>query len=77
MRRLALLSLAFTMAAWPMPLAAQQPPHRLIGFLSTASPSSSGSEQMVAFRTGLREPATTKARTSGSNIVGRAMTTLG
>jgi putative tryptophan/tyrosine transport system substrate-binding protein len=56
MRRLALLSLiAFTMAAWPMRLAAQQPPHRLIGFLSTASPSSSGSEQMVAFRTGLRD----------------------
>jgi hypothetical protein len=52
MRRLTLLSLiAFTMAAWPIRLAAQQPPHRFIGFLTTASPSSSGSEQMVAFRT--------------------------
>ena len=55
MRRLTLLSLiAFTVAAWPMRLAAQQPPHPVIGFLTTASPSSSGSEQMVAFRTGLR-----------------------
>src|SRR6516165_3118261 len=56
MRRLTLLwIIAFTMAAWPMRLAAQQPPGRFIGFLSTASPSSSGSEQMVAFRTGLRD----------------------
>ena len=56
MRRLTLLwIIAFTMAAWPMRLAAQQPPDRFIGFLSTASPSSSGSEQMVAFRTGLRD----------------------
>jgi putative tryptophan/tyrosine transport system substrate-binding protein len=56
MRRLALLSLiTFTMVAWPMRLAAQQPPHRVIGFLSTASPTSSSSEQMVAFRTGLRD----------------------
>jgi putative tryptophan/tyrosine transport system substrate-binding protein len=56
MRRLALLSLiAFTMAGWPMWLAAQQPAHRVIGFLSTASPTSSNSEQMVAFRTGLRD----------------------
>jgi putative ABC transport system substrate-binding protein len=56
MRRLALLWLiAFTMVAWPMRLAAQQPLDRFIGFLSTASPSSSRSEQMVAFRTGLRD----------------------
>jgi putative tryptophan/tyrosine transport system substrate-binding protein len=56
MRRLALVSLiAFTMAGWPMRVAAQQPPHRVIGFLSTASPTSSSSEQMVAFRTGLRD----------------------
>jgi hypothetical protein len=31
-----------------------QIPDRFIGFLTTASPSSSGSEQMVAFRTGLK-----------------------
>jgi putative ABC transport system substrate-binding protein len=56
MRRLTALSLiAFIMAAWPMQLGAQQLPSRLIGFLSTASPRSSGSEQMVAFRTGLRD----------------------
>jgi putative ABC transport system substrate-binding protein len=56
MRRFTLLSLiVFTMAAWPMWLTAQQPPHPLIGFLTTASPTSSGSEQMVAFRTGLRD----------------------
>jgi putative tryptophan/tyrosine transport system substrate-binding protein len=55
MRRLALLSLITFMVAWPMRLAAQQPPHRVIGFLSTASPTSSSSEQMVAFRTGLRD----------------------
>jgi putative ABC transport system substrate-binding protein len=65
MRRLTLLSLiAFTMAAWPVRLAAQQPPHRVIGFLTTASPSSSGSEQMVAFRTGLRDT----GYTEGQNI---------
>jgi putative ABC transport system substrate-binding protein len=65
MRRLTLLSLiAFTMAAWPARLAAQQPPHRVIGFLTTASPSSSGSEQMVAFRTGLRDT----GYTEGQNI---------
>jgi ABC-type uncharacterized transport system substrate-binding protein len=45
-------------------LAAQQPPHRFIGFLTTASPSSSGSEQMVAFRTGLRDT----GYTEGQNI---------
>jgi putative ABC transport system substrate-binding protein len=56
MKRLTLLSLfAFAVVAWPMRLAAQQPPHQFIGFLSTASPSSSGSEQMIAFRTGLRD----------------------
>jgi ABC-type uncharacterized transport system substrate-binding protein len=55
MTRLTLLPLiAFTMV-WPMPLVAQQAPHRVIGFLSTAAPSSSGSEQMVAFRRGLRD----------------------
>jgi putative ABC transport system substrate-binding protein len=65
MRRLTLLSLiAFAIAAWPLGLAAQQPPHRLIGFLSTASPRSSGSEQMVAFRTGLRDT----GYTEGQNI---------
>ena len=56
MRRLTLLwIIAFTMAAWPMRLPAQQRAPALIGFLTTASPSSSGSEQMVAFRTGLRD----------------------
>jgi putative tryptophan/tyrosine transport system substrate-binding protein len=56
MRRVTLLSLiAFTIAAWPMRLPAQQRPPPLIGFLTTASPRSSGSEQMVAFRTGLRD----------------------
>jgi putative tryptophan/tyrosine transport system substrate-binding protein len=63
MRRLTLLSLiALTMTAWPA--RSQQPPHRFIGFLSTASPSSSGSEQMVAFRTGLRD----SGYTEGQNI---------
>jgi putative ABC transport system substrate-binding protein len=56
MKRLTLLSLfVFTLLAWPMGLAAQQPSHKVIGFLSTASPSSNGSEQMIAFRTGLRD----------------------
>jgi putative tryptophan/tyrosine transport system substrate-binding protein len=65
MRRLAPLSLiAFIMAVWPIRLEAQQPPHRFIGFLSTASPRSSGSEQMVAFRTGLRDT----GYTEGQNI---------
>src|SRR6516225_7606521 len=65
MRRLTLLSLiAFTMAAWPMRLAAQQPPHRLIGFLTTASPSSRGGEQLAAFHNGLRQ----EGYTEGQNV---------
>ena len=65
MRRLTLLSLiALTMAAWPMRLAAQQPPHRLIGFLTTASPSSRGGEQLAAFHNGLRQ----EGYTEGQNV---------
>jgi putative tryptophan/tyrosine transport system substrate-binding protein len=57
MRTLTLLTvIAFTVAALPMRLAAQQPPHPVIGFLSTAPPSSSGSEErMFAFRRGLQD----------------------
>jgi putative ABC transport system substrate-binding protein len=63
MRRLTLLSLiAFTIVAWPLRLAGQQLPHRFIGFLSTASPRSSDSEQMVAFRTGLRDTGYTEGQ---------------
>ena len=36
-------------------LAAQQPPRRLIGFLTTASPASRGGEQLAAFHNGLRQ----------------------
>jgi putative ABC transport system substrate-binding protein len=56
MRRLTLLLLiAFSIAAWPIRLSAQQPTRPLIGFLTTAARSSSDSDQMRAFRTGLRD----------------------
>jgi ABC-type uncharacterized transport system substrate-binding protein len=56
MSRLALLSLiASGMMAWSPPLHAQQSAVPVIGFLTTASPSSRGGEQLAAFHNGLRE----------------------
>jgi putative ABC transport system substrate-binding protein len=56
MRRLALLSLiASVIITWSASSYAQRSTTPVIGFLTTASPSSSRSEQMVAFRTGLRD----------------------
>jgi putative tryptophan/tyrosine transport system substrate-binding protein len=51
-----LLSLAAAgIVAWQLPLHAQKPAGLVIGFLTTAAPSSRGGEQVVAFHSGLRE----------------------
>src|ERR1700692_4934991 len=56
MRRLALLWLvALGMMMWPLRLNAQQSAVPAIGFLTTASLTSQGGEQLIAFHSGLRE----------------------
>jgi putative ABC transport system substrate-binding protein len=56
MRRLVLLSLIFTgVGTWPMPLHAQPSAVPVIGFLTTASATSLGGEQLAAFHGGLRD----------------------
>jgi putative tryptophan/tyrosine transport system substrate-binding protein len=45
----------FGIVAWPPLLCAQQATVPVIGFLSTASPSARGSEQLTAFHKGLRD----------------------
>jgi len=65
MRRLALLSLiASGMVTSPLPLHAQQPAVPVIGFLTTASPTARGGEQLAAFHGGLREA----GYTEGQNV---------
>jgi putative tryptophan/tyrosine transport system substrate-binding protein len=56
MNRLIFSSLMlFGIVAWPPLLCAQQTALPVIGFLSTASPSARGSEQLTAFHNGLRD----------------------
>jgi putative tryptophan/tyrosine transport system substrate-binding protein len=65
MRRLALLSLmASGMMMWPQLLHAQQTAVPVIGFLTTASPTSRSGEQLTAFHNGLREG----GYTEGQNV---------
>jgi putative ABC transport system substrate-binding protein len=65
MRRLGLVSLiACVMLAWLLPLNAQEPAVPVIGFLTTASPASRGSEQLAAFHNGLRQ----EGYTEGQNV---------
>src|SRR6516165_2709845 len=65
MRRLALLSLiASGVLAWSLSLYAQKSATPVIGFLTTASPSSRGGEQLAAFHSGLREV----GYTEGQNV---------
>jgi putative tryptophan/tyrosine transport system substrate-binding protein len=65
MRRLRFLSLiASGMLAWPLPLHAQKPAVPVIGFLTTASPTSRGGEQLAAFHSGLRQV----GYTEGQNV---------
>jgi putative tryptophan/tyrosine transport system substrate-binding protein len=53
--RMALVSLiASEMAAWPLPLHAQHSAIPVIGFLTTASESSRGGDQLTAFHSGLQ-----------------------
>jgi putative ABC transport system substrate-binding protein len=56
MNRLIFSSLVlFGIVVWPPLLCAQQATVPVIGFLSTASPSARGSEQLAAFHNGLRD----------------------
>src|SRR6516165_10496145 len=65
MRRLALLSLiASGVLAWSLSLHAQKSATPVIGFLTTASPASRGSEQLAAFHSRLREA----GYTEGQNV---------
>jgi hypothetical protein len=59
--------------AWPRAVCAQQVATPVIGYLDVASPG--GSEAIVAaFRRGLGELATSRARTSPLSIAGRVAT---
>jgi putative ABC transport system substrate-binding protein len=65
MRRLAfLLLIASGILACSVPLRAQKSVTPLIGFLTTGSPASRGSEQLAAFHSGLREA----GYTEGQNV---------
>jgi putative tryptophan/tyrosine transport system substrate-binding protein len=65
MRGLGLLSLiASGMLAWLVPLHAQKSAIPVIGFLTTASPTSRGGEQLAAFHSGLRQA----GYTEGQNV---------
>ena len=65
MRRLTLLTLiASGLMTWPLQLHAQHSAVPVIGFLTTASPSSRGGEQIAAFHSGLREA----GYTEGQNV---------
>jgi putative ABC transport system substrate-binding protein len=65
MRRLWVVSIAaYLMLAWSQPLHAQRSSVQIIGFLSTASPASRGSEQLAAFHDGLRQ----EGYTEGENL---------
>src|SRR5258708_25685777 len=50
------------MLGWPLPLHAQKPAVRVIGFRSTASPASRGGDQVAAFHGGLRQAGYTEGK---------------
>ena len=76
MQRRAFITLIGGAAAWPLVVRAQQATMPAIGWMSGRSPEDSV-HLLAAFRDGLRESASSKVRTSSSNIAGRAATTAG
>ena len=58
-------------AAWPLAARAQQPPMPMIGFMSARAPEDS-EHLLAAFRQGLAEVVTSRARTWRSSTAGRA-----
>jgi hypothetical protein len=75
-RRKFLATLGGAAVAWPVAARAQQPAMPVIGLLDISTPSSR-STAMAGFRRGLTKLATSKAKTSQSNIVGRKVISIG
>jgi hypothetical protein len=71
MRRRDFIGIFGSAAAWPLAAHAQQPAMPVVGFMSARSPEDS-EHLLAAFRQGLAEVVTSRARTCRSSSAGRA-----